>query len=139
MARSICCSSWARIRSTTRRTTGTLSRNYDETSEYAHWHIPETHFLETWGDARAFDGTYSVVQPLIAPLYRAHSTFEVLTAFSDKPGATAYDAVRERMKAMPGGADLDKFWRKSLNDGFVAGSAFAAVNASAKATLASLP
>jgi len=116
-----------------------LSSHYNETSEYAHWHIPETHFLETWGDARAFDGTYSVIQPLIAPLYRAHSAFEVLTAFSDKPGATAYDAVRERMKAMPGGADLDKFWRKSLNDGFVAGSAFAAVNASAKVNVSGLP
>ena len=116
-----------------------LSPHYDETSEYAHWHIPETHFLETWGDARAFDGTYSVVQPLIAPLYRAHSAFEVLAAFSDKPGATAYDAVRDRMKAMPGGADLDRFWRKSLNDGLVAGSAFPPVAVSAKATLASLP
>jgi MoCo/4Fe-4S cofactor protein with predicted Tat translocation signal len=116
-----------------------VSSHYNETSEYAQWHIPETHFLETWGDARAFDGTYSVIQPLIAPLYRAHSAFEVLAAFSDKPGATAYDTVRERMKAMPGGADLDKLWRKSLNDGFVAGSAFAPVSILAKATLASLP
>jgi molybdopterin-containing oxidoreductase family iron-sulfur binding subunit len=104
-----------------------------------HWYIPETHFLETWGDARAFDGTYSVIQPLIAPLYRAHSAFEVLAAVSDKPGVTAYDTVRERIKAMPGGADLEKFWRKSLNDGFVAGSAFAPVSILTKATLASLP
>src|SRR5262249_14226003 len=96
-----------------------LVYEYNENREIAPWHIQETHFLETWGDARSFDGTYSVIQPLIAPLYRAHSAFEVLTAFSDKPAATAYDAVRERMKAMPGGADLDKFWRKSLNDGFV--------------------
>jgi molybdopterin-containing oxidoreductase family iron-sulfur binding subunit len=116
-----------------------VSSHYNETSEYAQWHVPETHFLESWGDARAFDGTYGVVQPLIAPLYRAHSAFEVLAAFSDKPGATAYDTVRERMKAMPGGADLDKFWRKSLNDGFVAGSAFAPVSVLSKTTLASLP
>jgi MoCo/4Fe-4S cofactor protein with predicted Tat translocation signal len=116
-----------------------LASHYNETSEYAQWHIPEAHFLETWGDARAYDGTYSVIQPLIAPLYRAHSAFEVLAAFSDKPGVTAYDTVRERMKAMPGGADLDKFWRKSLNDGFVAGSAFAPVSILARSTLASLP
>ena len=116
-----------------------LSSHFNETSEYAHWHIPETHFLEGWGDARGFDGTYSVIQPLIAPLYRAHSAFEVLGAFSDKPGVSAYDTVRERMKGMPNGADLDKFWRKSLNDGFVAGSAFAPVSALAKVDVASLP
>jgi MoCo/4Fe-4S cofactor protein with predicted Tat translocation signal len=116
-----------------------LSSHVNETSEYAQWHIPEAHFLESWGDARSFDGTYSVMQPLIAPLYRAHTAFEVLAAFTDKPGVTALDAVRERMKAMPGGADADKFWRKSLNDGFVAGSAFVPVSASAKVSLASLP
>jgi molybdopterin-containing oxidoreductase family iron-sulfur binding subunit len=109
-----------------------LASHYNETSEYSHWHIPETHFLEMWGDARSFDGTYSVIQPLIAPLYRAHSAFEVLATFSDKPGVTAYDAVREHMKTMPGGADPDKFWRQSLNDGFVAGSALPPVSAAAK-------
>jgi molybdopterin-containing oxidoreductase family iron-sulfur binding subunit len=116
-----------------------LASHYNETSEHAQWHIPEAHFLEAWGDARAYDGTYSVIQPLIAPLYRAHTAFEVLAAFTDKPGVTALDTVRERMKGMPGGADTDKFWRKSLNDGFVAGSAFAPVSVSTKLTLASLP
>src|SRR4030095_2539058 len=116
-----------------------LSSHYNETSEYSHWHIPEAHFLETWGDARAFDGTYSVIQPLIAPLYRAHTAFEVLAAFSDKAGVTAYDAIRERMKSMPGGADADKSWRKTLNDGFAVGSAFGALNLGPKASLASLP
>ncbi len=46
-----------------------LSPHDDETSELCHWHIPEAHFLESWSDARAFDGTVSIVQPLIAPLY----------------------------------------------------------------------
>src|SRR5258707_2774070 len=98
-----------------------LASHDNETSEYAQWYIPEAHFLEMWGDARAFDGTYSVIQPLIAPLYRAHTGFEVLAAFTDKSGVTAYDTIREGMKKMPGGADAEKFWRKSLNDGFVAG------------------
>jgi len=115
-----------------------LSTHYNETSEYSQWHIPEAHFLEMWGDARAFDGTYSVIQPLIAPLYRANSAFEVLSAFSDKPGITALDTIRERLKGLPGGADGEKLWRKSLNDGFVAGSAFAPISVSTKATLASL-
>ena len=115
-----------------------LGSHYNETAENVQWHIPQAHFLEMWGDARAFDGTYSVIQPLIAPLYRAHTAFQVLAAFTDKPGVTDYDTIRVRMKSMPGGSDADKFWRKSLNDGFVANSAFAPLSISAKLNEASL-
>ncbi len=41
----------------------------DETAALCQWHVPQSHFLESWGDARSFDGTYSVVQPTIAPLH----------------------------------------------------------------------
>ena len=116
-----------------------VASHENETSENAQWYIPEAHFLEAWGDARAFDGTYSVIQPLIAPLYQAHTPFEVLAAFTDKAGVKAYDTIREGMKKMPGGADADKFWRKSLNDGFVGGSAFPALHVSAKVNVAGLP
>ena len=102
-----------------------VSTHFDETAEYCKWHVAESHFLETWGDARAFDGTVSVIQPLIAPLYHTHSAFDVLAAFTDKPGLTAYDAVRDRLKASAGAADPEKFWRKTLNDGVVANSAYA--------------
>jgi MoCo/4Fe-4S cofactor protein with predicted Tat translocation signal len=116
-----------------------LSSHFDETSEYCHWHIAESHFLETWGDVRAFDGTVSVIQPLIAPLYRTHSAFEVLAAFSDKPGISAYDAVRDRLKATNPGADFEKFWRKTLHDGVVANTAFAPITAVVKVDPARLP
>src|SRR6267142_1195731 len=116
-----------------------LSSHYNETSEFSLWHIPETHFLETWGDARAFDGTYSVIQPLIAPLYQSHSAFEVLAAFTDKPGVKSYDMVREHLKTVLGAGDAEKNWRKSLNDGVVAGTAFAPLAISAKFSPASLP
>ncbi len=53
----------------------------DETAEYCHWHIPEKHFLESWGDGRAFDGTASIVQPLISPLYDGKSANEVVQLF----------------------------------------------------------
>jgi MoCo/4Fe-4S cofactor protein with predicted Tat translocation signal len=116
-----------------------VSPHFDETSQYCDWHVAESHYLETWGDARAFDGTMSVVQPLIAPLYRTHSAHEVLAAFTDKPGLSAYDAVRDRLKAANPSADFEKFWRKTLNDGVVAGTAFAPINVSLKFNPATLP
>ena len=116
-----------------------LSTHFDETSDHCVWHIAESHFLETWGDARAFDGTVSVIQPLIAPLYHTHSTREVLAAFSDKPGVTNFDAVRDRLKAANSG-DFEKYWRKTLNDGIVANSAYPPIaGLSAKFSAASLP
>src|SRR5260370_31800707 len=75
-----------------------VGSHFDETAELCDWHIAESHYLETWGDARAFDGTLSVVQPLIAPLYHTHSASEVLPAFGDKPGHSAYEAGRDRLK-----------------------------------------
>jgi MoCo/4Fe-4S cofactor protein with predicted Tat translocation signal len=106
-----------------------LSPHFDETSEHCQWHVAESHYLETWGDARAFDGTISVIQPLIAPLYNTRSAHDVLAAFSDKPGVTAYDAVRERLKAANPGVDFEKVWRKTLNDGVVANTAYAPLGA----------
>jgi MoCo/4Fe-4S cofactor protein with predicted Tat translocation signal len=116
-----------------------VSSHYDETSEYCQWHIAESHYLETWGDARAFDGTLGIIQPLIAPLYHTHSAREVLGAFSDKPGVSDFEALRENLKAANPAADFEKFWRKTLNDGVVAGSAFAPINVTLKFNSANLP
>jgi molybdopterin-containing oxidoreductase family iron-sulfur binding subunit len=116
-----------------------VSSHFDETSELCDWHVAESHYLEAWGDARAFDGTLSVIQPLIAPLYHTHSARDVLAAFGDKPGVSDYDALRGRLKTANPSADSEKFWRKTLNDGVVAGSAFAPVNATLKFSIASLP
>jgi molybdopterin-containing oxidoreductase family iron-sulfur binding subunit len=67
---------------------------YDETSAFCHWHIPAAHYLETWSDARAYDGTASIIQPLIAPLYAGKSAHELLAAFSAGPDRPSYDIVR---------------------------------------------
>ena len=68
----------------------------NETSALCHWHIPEAHYLEAWSDARAFDGTASIVQPLIAPLYGGRSAHEVLAALErSAPNDRAYELVRE--------------------------------------------
>ena len=72
-----------------------LSPHANETSAVSHWQIPEAHFLEAWSDARAFDGTVSIVQPLIAPLYGGRSAHEVLATLTDRPERTGYQIVRE--------------------------------------------
>jgi molybdopterin-containing oxidoreductase family iron-sulfur binding subunit len=72
-----------------------LGQYDDETSELCHWHIPETHYLETWGDARAYDGTVTIQQPLITPLYNGKSAYELLAAFTDNPDRRGYDIVRQ--------------------------------------------
>jgi MoCo/4Fe-4S cofactor protein with predicted Tat translocation signal len=116
-----------------------LSSHFNETSEYCMWHVAESHFLETWGDARCFDGTVSVIQPLIAPLYHTHSALEILAAFSDKPGLAGYDALRNRLKAANPSGDFEKFWRRTLNDGVVANTAYPPLSVAPKFNAASLP
>jgi MoCo/4Fe-4S cofactor protein with predicted Tat translocation signal len=98
-----------------------LSPYDDETSEFCHWHIPEAHFLEAWSDARAHDGTVSIVQPLIAPLYGGRSAHEVLATFTERPERSAYDIVREHWNVDP---KDDSGWRRWLHDGVIAGSQF---------------
>src|SRR2546425_7742386 len=114
-----------------------VGSHFDETAELCDWHVAESHYLETWGDARAFDGTLSVIQPLIAPLYHTHSAREALAAFGDKPGVSDYEVLRDGLKAANPSADFEKFWRKTLNDGVVAGSAFAPIYAVPKFSPAS--
>jgi molybdopterin-containing oxidoreductase family iron-sulfur binding subunit len=75
--------------------TAHLGLHNNETSGLSKWHVPEAHYLEAWSDARAMDGTISIVQPLIEPLYQGKSAHEVLTAFTDKPERAGYEIVRE--------------------------------------------
>jgi len=68
----------------------------DETAELCHWHIPEKHYLETWSDTRAFDGTVTIVQPLIEPLYEGKSVHEVAQIFArENYDKKDYDIVKE--------------------------------------------
>jgi MoCo/4Fe-4S cofactor protein with predicted Tat translocation signal len=118
-----------------------LSPYFDETSAWTQWHVAESHFLEAWGDARAHDGTASILQPLISPLYFTHSALDMIAAFSDKPGQPAYDSVRaywtEAAAHLPTTADAG--WRKWLNDGVIPGTKFAPINAESKFSATSLP
>jgi len=72
-----------------------LSQYKDETSDYCHWHIPESHYLEAWSDTRAYDGTVTIVQPLIEPLYQTKSAHELLAVFTPQYDRKPYDIIRE--------------------------------------------
>ena len=101
-----------------------LNLFYNETSRYCQWHVPESHYLEAWGDARAFDGTLSVIQPLIEPLYQGtRSAYELLDALVlEQSTQGSYDIVRGQWQRDRGGAGFDATWRKAVHDGMVAGS-----------------
>src|ERR1700733_245446 len=95
----------------------------DETAELCQWHINQTHELEAWGDARAYDGMASIIQPLIAPLYNGKSAAELVALLSGQE-ATGYDLVRSYWQRQHSGLDFEAFWRKSLHDGWIEGTAF---------------
>jgi molybdopterin-containing oxidoreductase family iron-sulfur binding subunit len=100
-----------------------LSLQEDETSELCHWHLPTTHYLETWGDCRAHDGTVTIMQPLIAPLYAGKSAHEVLTMLTGQPERSSYDIVKAYWATQHTGGDFEAWWRKAVHDGVVAGTA----------------
>ena len=80
-----------------------VGRYADETAALSTWHIPQTHDLEAWSDLRSIDGTASIVQPLIRPLYRTWTDHEVLALLMGHGDALPYDLVRETWKPRAGG------------------------------------
>ena len=111
---------------------------YDETAEHCDWHVPEAHYLESWGDARAFDGTASLIQPLIAPLYDGHQAIELLAIFNDQLTMAPADLVKDHWARAFAGKTRTKWtltdsdgkafkdatsaWRRGLHDGFWTGA-----------------
>ena len=110
-----------------------LSSHVDETAQLCQWHIPESHPLEAWGDARAFDGTASIIQPLIQPLYESKSAIEVLGEIAGQP-RFAYDVVRETWQSTYKGADFEAWWATKLHDGVIENTAAPAVPVTAAST-----
>ena len=106
----------------------------DETAELCHWHINESHYLEQWGDTRAYDGTVSIVQPLIAPLYNGRSAHELISLLNGQAETPGFELVQNYWKSKHSGADFDMFWRKSLHDGWVDGTTYQPKQVSVKAT-----
>jgi MoCo/4Fe-4S cofactor protein with predicted Tat translocation signal len=101
-----------------------VGQEYDETAAVCTWHIPQAHYLESWGDVRSIDGTISFQQPLIAPLYGGKTIYEVLGAMTQQqPVRGDYEIVREHWRDSKRWPDFEKGWRKALHDGYVADTA----------------
>jgi len=103
----------------------------DETAELCHWHVPQTYFLESWSDARAYDGTIGIVQPLIAPLYSGRSLHELVALFTGDAGKSDHDLVRDYWRAQHSQSSkepFENFWEKTLHDGVMAGTALPALS-----------
>ncbi len=114
-----------------------LGLYYDETAEKCQWHVPEAHYLESWGDGRSFDGTLTMIQPLIAPLYSGRQAIEVFATLNGAAGSPSDLVKAYWTKAFGGGTkvswtlrdqkgqpfpDFDTFWRHALYYGFVSGT-----------------
>jgi Fe-S-cluster-containing dehydrogenase component len=92
----------------------------NETAGLCRWHAPEAHALESWSDARAFDGTTTIMQPVIEPLFAGRSRHELLSVLLEDAPATSYEIVRAYWQTQHPAADFDTLWRKSVHDGVVA-------------------
>ncbi|MEM7166517.1 MAG: TAT-variant-translocated molybdopterin oxidoreductase [Planctomycetota bacterium] len=104
-----------------------LGYHVDETSQACRWHVPRAHYLEAWGDARSYDGTYTVSQPLILPMTydRAKTPTEILSVLFEDKARSAEEIVKETFTA--GGAS-DDAWQKVLHDGFAANTSWRIVH-----------
>lgn len=99
-----------------------LSTHRNETSEACGLHVPRSHFLESWCDLRASDGTPSVQQPLIAPLHDTVSELELLARLIGRPRPRGYELVKETWRTRASSLSADAFerrWRRWLQDGLV--------------------
>lgn len=118
------------------RTSVHLSLYEDETSSQTRWHIPEAHFLEVFADGKASDGTQTLIQPAISPLYNGKSSLEVISLLLDKNGRYDYDVIRDYWKDHLDKADFEKSWRKALHDGLVENTALNPLSLNAQASFA---
>jgi molybdopterin-containing oxidoreductase family iron-sulfur binding subunit len=146
-----------------------LSEYKDETTELCHWHVPQAHFLESWADARSYDGTVTILQPLIQPLYDGKTVNELLSVFLGQSDQKALDIVKGYWQAnrnqvagavtgaaagagagevssgpapQPGPAaagDFETWWRQTIHDGFIPNSALPAKTLTARGDVATQP
>lgn len=100
----------------------------DETAAVCQWHVPLAHDLESWGDARSYDGTVTLQQPLIEPLFAGRTVAELVSLLAGRP-AQGYELLRGYWTRRLAGSDAAQAFRRAIHDGFIADSALPAVDA----------
>jgi MoCo/4Fe-4S cofactor protein with predicted Tat translocation signal len=110
-----------------------LSLYDNETSHLCTWHVPRAHYLEAWGDARAWDGTISIVQPLIEPLYDGRTSDQMLAFLAADPDTASDAIVRKTFADILSSGDFDDQFRHALHDGLIPDSGFKTISAGVKA------
>ncbi len=99
---------------------------YDETAEQCQWHLPLSHPLESWSDARAVDGTATIIQPTVRPVYDTRGVHQLLALLLGEPAPDARPIVAQTWRDMrrdAGGTIAEDEWRHILRTGFAAASA----------------
>ncbi len=89
----------------------------DETAALCQWHVPRAHELETWSDARSLDGSVTIMQPMIEPLFAGRSRHELLSALLEEAPSSAYEIVRAFWQSQHNALDFEMLFRKALHDG----------------------
>ncbi len=93
----------------------------DDTSALCGWQLPMSHYLETWSDAQSYQGTTSIVQPLISPLYESLNAAELVSKLTGYPQTSGLDIVRDYWMTRHGAVHFENQWRKWLHDGIIPG------------------
>lgn len=109
-----------------------LTRDENETSTKCHWSVPEAHYLEAWSDLRAYDGTVSIVQPLIQPLNGGRTAAQLLAVLLGDDAAASMDLVQQTWRNQRGPDGFDAFWQDALSRGIVDGTASAPKSVTAR-------
>jgi molybdopterin-containing oxidoreductase family iron-sulfur binding subunit len=95
-----------------------LGYHQDATSELSHWHVPLSHYLESWGDALTAGGDYLSIQPMILPLFGGLSEIELLDALLGGPKIEGPELVQKTFRATNPPGDFQTAWSRFLHDGF---------------------
>ncbi len=110
----------------------------DETGAASTWHLPQSYYLEAWGDTRAFDGTVTIQQPLIAPLYDSRSPIELINMLTGNP-STGFETVQAYWQSQNLPGDFATTWQQILHDGLIPNTAVAARSVTLREDFASAP
>ncbi|HWI28284.1 MAG TPA: 4Fe-4S dicluster domain-containing protein, partial [Stellaceae bacterium] len=117
-----------------------LGEYADETAAKCEWHVPQAHEYEAWSDARAHDGSVTILQPQVRPLYQSRSAQELLALLLGDTAPDGYARLRAHWQQAHGSGHFESFWHAALRRGIVAGSAAKEVKVSLRPDfLAALP